>query len=236
MNFTMLAEKINFTRNKFLVVTAITLFLSFLSRYFLGSFLTICYLMGQLAFPMMCYLFVESLLTTKNTGRFFLLLTALCMVAEIPYDFITYHSLFSWESNNMLWGFLLAGGAIVINREINQYRKGKGTLISILAVTLIICTIGIALTLAYLLKPSFGMIGVLAPVLMALFRKWKNLSLVFPPLLFSAIGGMPALFSLFYFIPVKLYNEKTGNEKLAKALFFLYPVELCIILLTKIIM
>lgn len=235
MNFTVLAEKINFTRNKFLVVTAITLFLSFLSRYFFGTFLTICYLMGQLAFPMMCYLFVESLLTTKHTGRFFCLLAVLCVIAEIPYDFITYHS-FSLESNNMLWGFLLAGVAVLVNRELNRYRKGKGVAFSVLAVVLTLCTIGITFYLAYLLKPSFGVIGVLAPVFMALSRKWGNVSLVFPPLLFSIIGGMPALFSLFYFIPVKLYNKKRGSEKLAKGLFLLYPVELYIILLIKIIM
>lgn len=233
MNFTLLAEKINFTRNKFLMLAAITLLLSFFSRYFPYAFPAICYLLGQLAFPILCYLFVEALLTTNNCPSFFLTLTILCIASEIPYDLITFHAFLSFKGNNMLWGFLLAGIAIKMNQELNLYRKGKKVFHSVLSVLLIISTIGVTLYLTYWCRPSFGMIGVLAPILMALFRKWKNLSLIFPPLLFSAAGGTPALFSLFYLIPAKLYNQKKENKKWTKLLFSLYPIELLIILLVK---
>ena len=169
---------------------------------------------GRLAFPIFCFLIAEGFSHTRDQKKYGLRLLIFAFISEIPFNLM--HSGNILHSGNQNVYFTLFLGLMMIY----AYENIGKELWKYLAMT----AVG---TLATLLRPDYGLRGVILMfVIHLLQRKPAAQAVISYPLL----SGGPAAFAAF--VPINLYNGKRGfiQGPVLKFLFYIfYPLHILIL-------
>ena len=169
---------------------------------------------GRLAFPLYCFLLCEGIRHTRNLRRYLLRLTAVALLAEIPFDLLFYGRLTFAHQNVMLTLILGLLTVVSLDRADKPWLKAAFAVLGVLA--------------AELLGSDYGGIGVLLILLMALTQNLWLWALVMAGLFWTA--GNVQLFGVLALIPIGLYSGKrTGTCRWAMQWF--YPAHMAVLLL-----
>lgn len=187
-------------------------------------------IIGRLGFPIFIFLLVEGLSHTRNQWKYLLRMLVFAFVSEIPFDFafnLNKEEIFSghileFHYQNVFFT-LTIGLAVIIGIKAVQSIE----LEYVLKMLVIFGTAFVGMGLAFLLRTDYGAIGVLAIVIMYLFREWKLLAVAMSCviLMFSSFLEISAFLIL---LPIRAYNGERG-WKLKWIFYAFYPVHLLIL-------
>lgn len=190
---------------------------------------------GRMAFPIYCFLLVEGFLHTKNVGKYALRLGIFALISEVPFDLAFQKCLWDKDSNNvfftLLIGLLLIWGVSYIEKFYEFWREkkldafigglaaaGMGILITVPALFLaenILCT-------------DYGMGGVLAILVLYLFRRNLYIAYVLAIMVLYIFAGPSEILALLMLYPLSLYDGSRGRN--VKYVFYaFYPVHLLLL-------
>jgi len=173
---------------------------------------------GRIAFPIYCFLLVEGLVKTSNRTRYALRLGLFAILSEIPFDLAFNGQLLEFSYQNIFFTLLIGFLGMWVADEIEKV-KGFGiwSFLTGLLVT------AVAAGIAEVLATDYGAKGVLAIMLLYLFRwnKWEQ-----------TIAGCLAFLweptAPIAFLPIWFYNGKRGLN--VKYVFYLfYPLHLLVL-------
>lgn len=175
---------------------------------------------GRIAFPIFCFLLVQGFLHTHNLKKYLGRLFLFALISELPFDLAFSGKLFNWSHQNVFFTLffgILAIAGIRLAEQKKEWHIIWRVLFSMLVV-------GVCVVAVSLLKPDYDILGVLAIVIIYLFRRRKTL----------AVGiGCAVLMEIAVFIsliPIHLYNGERGRS--VKWLFYLfYPVHILVLYL-----
>lgn len=178
----------------------------------LGDKITLCYVMrkiGRLAFPIFCFLISEGLVHTRDRTRYLLRLLCFAAISELPFNILVSGNLFYAGKQNVFFTLLL--GALLICISERKQSEGENAVLMIFV-----------LFVSLLVKPDYGMSGVILILLIYCFRTRPALQAVTAYPLLS--GGLAAFAA---FIPINLYNHQRGFIKspaLKYSFYLFYPL------------
>lgn len=192
-------------------------------------------LIGRMAFPIYCFLLVEGFLHTRSVKKYALRLLGFAFLSEIPFDLALKGKIWDNSYSNVFFTLFLALSAIwgiSYIEKIHEFWKEKkwdaflGVLITVgLGSFLLAVCGGLA---EMVLNSDYGFAGVLAVVVMYLFRKTKESGFcagVFALSIFSSTTEITALCMLY---PLMKYDGSRGKS--IKYVFYaFYPVHLLIL-------
>ena len=187
----------------------------------------ICRSIGRLSFPIFCFLLVEGMRHTRNPGKYLLRLGCGILLAELPYDLLSYGEV-NWASQSVMVTLTLGAGMLLC---MQKTQKSWLKVILILPFAL----------LADLTKSNYGAGGIVTIAVFGLFDQpllqTVGLFLVNWQLLPSAaviVFGVVVIIQLLAtlaMIPIGLYSGKklTRNRVIQWGFYLFYPVHLLIL-------
>ncbi len=189
------------------------------------EFYNLCRNIGRFAFPVFCFLLVESFFYTKSRLKYLRNLVIFAVVSEIPYDILLF-SAPNFVSQNVF--FTLAIALIVIwcvhtLRERCEKHMFFSMLLQVVCVLL-------GCFLANVCATDYGYYGVILIAIFYYFRDNRVLACI--------IGYILFLFEpwcIFAFIAVLFYNGKRGVN-LKYFFYAFYPVHLLLLYGLKIVL
>ncbi|MGN1180329.1 MAG: TraX family protein [Suilimivivens sp.] len=173
---------------------------------------------GRLAFPIYCFLLVEGFQRTHDRKKYALRLFLFSLISEMPFDLAFYNTSFDVKHSNVLFTLLLSFLVMSLMEESKKHLKNLwltmgGWIVIVLA----------AAAVAELIQCDYGAKGIVAVVLLYLFRKNKTEQLLAGCVAFSwEIEALPA------FLPIAFYNGKRGI-KLKYVFYIFYPAHLLLL-------
>ncbi|MBQ3556810.1 MAG: TraX protein [Oscillospiraceae bacterium] len=187
----------------------------------LGDKITVYYIMrkiGRLAFPIFCFLISEGLVHTRDRSRYILRLFCFAVISELPFNILVSGNLFYAGKQNVFFTLLL--GSLLICISERERSEGENAIL-----------MAFILAVAVLIKPDYGLSGVILILLIYCFRTRPALQAVTAYPLLS--GGFAALAA---FIPINLYNHRRGFIKspaLKYAFYIFYPLHILLLAAVK---
>lgn len=192
-------------------------------------------LIGRMAFPIYCFLLVEGFLHTRSVKKYAIRLLGFAFLSEIPFDLSLSGTVWNSTYSNVFFTLflaLLSIWAISYIEKFYEFWKEKqwdmffGILIVGLMGVLVLAVFG---GLAeWVLYSDYGFAGVLAIVVMYVFRKTKEAGFgagVFALSVFSSTIEIAALCMLY---PLVRYDGTRGKN--IKYVFYaFYPVHLLLL-------
>lgn len=193
---------------------------------------------GDVAFPIFCFLITEGFIHTKSREKYMLRLGIFALISEIPFNYVHYEKIFNFDLQNVLFTLLIGvctlylidlitkhSDKIISTAKTNQRKKEQ-----ICKIILIVMTVIFGMIISLLLRSEYVFLGILAMVLMYLLRNHKILRAI--------IGVLPLIIAspyvLFAIIPMLLYNGTRGRK--VKYLFYIfYPAHLIILKIIAIV-
>lgn len=175
---------------------------------------------GRISFPIFCFLTVQGFLHTHNIKKYLLRMLLFAFISEIPFDIVFSNSLMNWEFQNIFFTLLLG---IITMRGI-QIAEQKENWNMIGRIVFGAFSIALGLIAAKYLKADYGIDGILAIIIMYVFRRWQTIS--------AGLGSIPLTMGriapVFSMIPIHLYNGKKGRD--IKWLFYwFYPAHILLL-------
>lgn len=189
-------------------------------------------LVGRMAFPIYCFLLVEGFLHTRNVGKYAFRLFVFALLSEIPFDFALEGTFWSPTYNNVFFTLLL--GLLCINcldwlERLFQKWKEKnwdifiGTCIKIFLFFVVICGIGIVAD--EILMTDYGMAGIVAIVLIWIFRNQKVFGFSSSILALGFLSSSTEYLAIAMLPFIMKYDGTRGKQ--TKYLYYaFYPVHL----------
>jgi len=175
---------------------------------------------GRLAFPIYCFLIVEGYFHTRDVRRYIGRLAVFAVISEIPFDLACTDRAVYMGHQNVYFTLALGLLCICVIDRIGRSLLTGGILLVI------------GLLTHYVIRPDYGVCGLLMIICFYLFRdqllnRWLFIGaincLCYGPIQWA---GTLAL------VPVQFYNGKKGPS--AKAFFYaFYPVHLLILYLIR---
>lgn len=223
--------------------------------------LLLCRMIGRLAFPLFAFELVECFHFTKNKKKHLLSLGLLAIISELPFD-ITFSTLSptnisadAFKVQNVCFTFFLGFLMLCITNVNwnNVFKKiGYKKLSNVLSKGVVLCTGGIFVLIATLLRTDYAWRGIALIFFFEFARKRKHIKFWQAFALAYFIGSMGNLFILylavpFVLIPIYLSESKkelTFGNNVKRVLtsspikFFgriFYPLHLLILALVKLI-
>ncbi|MBQ9765517.1 MAG: conjugal transfer protein TraX [Lachnospiraceae bacterium] len=177
---------------------------------------------GRIAFPIFCFLLVEGFVHTRSRKKYALRLLLFALVSEIPFDLANKAKLIEFSYQNVFFTLFIGLLAICVLEEVSlrfgetvDKRTLYGTNIAVTAA---------AMLAAYYLKTDYSLFGVLAIVIMYLFKEQKKKGMLYGCVVLI-IQSFLELFALVDIALVGMYNGKRGLK--FKYLFYIfYPAHL----------
>ena len=186
---------------------------------------------GRMAFPIYCFLLVEGFVYTRSRWKYAARLAVFALLSELPFDLALFGSWFDREHNNVFFTLLIGLLTLMAMEWAEEYfgQEKENRLLMVLA-QLAILTV-MCLTAEFLLCTDYGMIGVMAIVILYRWRGQKELAFALAVLLLG-VGSSPLEFwALLMLIPIHFYNGSRGRQ-LNKYLFYaFYPLHLTLLAL-----
>lgn len=187
---------------------------------------------GRMAFPIYCFLLVEGFLHTRNVAKYTGRLAVFALISEIPFDLAIAGQWWSLEYSNVF--FTLALGLITIWAvsyiekfyEFWQEKQWEPILGMILTGATGLVVVGLFGGLAEMvLHTDYGFGGIIAILILYLFRKQREMAFALSVLALSVISGSIEILALIMLYPLMRYNGARGKE--VKYVFYaFYPVHL----------
>lgn len=173
---------------------------------------------GRLAFPIYCFLLIEGFEKTGSKARYALRLMVFAFVSEIPFDLAFNNQILEFSYQNIFFTLLIGLlGMLVIDRVEKEKGFGIYSFLAGLFITVIAAGIG------EILGTDYGAKGVLAIMLMYLFRRNKWAQTLVGCLAFLWETTAPLAFLLLWF-----YNGRRGL-KLKYVFYIFYPLHLLVL-------
>lgn len=194
--------------------------------------------LGRLAFPIFCFGIVEGYLHTKDIKQYIKRLLILGLVSQIPYSLYLYVGNFS-KIDIIVVPFTLLLGLFAI-MTYDRQKNWKTKIIKIITIVAI----------AFLLKVDYSYYGIILILILYIFRDKKFLRncLSILLVLFKYLlvwnnyldhqmhGCMLLIGEISGVLLLNLYNgKKGGSPKYSKIFYFLYPIQLIVLVLIKLL-
>lgn len=167
---------------------------------------------GRLAFPIFAYVLVEGFCYTKDIYRYMLRLLIFALISEVPFDLATKGTVFSLESQNVMFTLLL--GILMLYFYLKTRSLfGKCVLLIIFLLIAEFCRVDYS---------SMGLAMIFIFYQLRDEKLQKTIGITIINLIL--MGGVQA-FGALAMVPISLHNRKQGIR--AKWLFgFFYPTHL----------
>ncbi len=196
--------------------------------YMLIPGLTILRIIGRLAFPIFAYMIAEGCTYTKNMKKYFGMTAAVALVCQLVY-FFAMGSLYMC----VMVTFTLSIGLIAIIKKVQEKRSVLwwSVFVAAFVVTFFLCNILPNLPTGTDYYVDYGMIGVMLPVMVYVYRG-KSMKLVVATLMLVLLGqylGGVQWYGLAAVPLLALYNGQRGKLKLKNLFYIYYPVHLALI-------
>ncbi len=183
---------------------------------------------GRISFPIFIFLLIEGFTHTKDTKKYAFRLFIFALISEIPFNLAIYDSYFYTKHQNIFFTLFLGVAALICFEKLNTEFKSKKFIKIILYIFISL----FFMVSAKILNTDYDAIGVLAIILMYLFRSNK-IKAAFASSLSLVLITASQFFSFISLIPIKLYNGKRGLN--IKYIFYIfYPLHLLIFYFIKI--
>ncbi len=192
-------------------------------------------LIGRMAFPIYCFLLVEGFLHTRSVKNYALRLLAFAFISEIPFDLALTGKWWSTSCSNVFFtlviGLLLIWLVSYIEKfyefwQEKQWDPFMGKLITILAGLVLVVVFGGFAEIV--LKTDYGFAGVLAILILYLFRQARELGFLLAVLSLTAFSSSTEILALLMLYPVMKYDGTRGKDM--KYIFYaFYPAHLLIL-------
>lgn len=189
-------------------------------------------LIGRMAFPIYCFLLVEGFLHTRNVNKYAFRLFLFSLLSEIPFDFALEGTFWYPMYNNVFFTLFL--GLLCINclnwiEMIFQRwkEKGKDTFIGICIEGFLFFVVisGMSIVAEEMLMTDYGMAGVIAIVLIWLFRKNKTLGFCSSIIALGFLSSSTEYLAIAMLPVIQKYDGTRGKQ--TKYLFYaFYPIHL----------
>lgn len=194
-------------------------------------------MIGRMAFPIYCFLLVEGFLHTHNVRKYALRLLLFAFISEIPFDLAIAHTWLSWDYSNVFFtlclGLVLIWGISYVEKFYEFWQEknwddsmGKAVVLGIGA----FMTIAVGAFGDMVLHMDYGMAGVLAILVIYLFRQSKEIGFAFSVFVLSVLSSSMEILALFMLYPIMKYDGTRGKN--IKYVFYaFYPVHLLLLAL-----
>lgn len=194
-------------------------------------------LIGRMAFPIYCFLLVEGFLHTRSVKKYAFRLLLFAFLSDIPFDLAIAGTWWSTDYSNVFFtlflGLCLIWAISYIEKFYEFWMEKQWE--SFLG-KLICFVLGAILAIAFgafgemVLKCDYGIAGVLAILVIYLFRKPKELGFAASILLLSALSSSTEIVAMLMLIPLMKYNGQRGRN-MRYVFYAFYPVHLLILAL-----
>lgn len=173
---------------------------------------------GRLAFPVYCFLLVVGFEKTGSKAKYALRLMVFAIVSEIPFDLAFKNQFLEFSYQNIFFTLLIGLLGMLVADQAERI-KGFG-MCSFLAGVSAACVCAV---IAELLKTDYGAKGVIAIMVLYLFRrnKWEQTIAGCVAFLWETTAPLA-------FFPIWFYNGKRGL-KLKYVFYIFYPLHLLIL-------
>lgn len=192
---------------------------------------------GRMAFPIYCFLLVEGFLHTKSVTKYAGRLALFALVSEIPFDLAIAGQWWSMEYSNVF--FTLVLGLVTIWAvsyiekfyEFWQEKQWEQILGWILTGGAGLVVVGLFGGFAEMvLHTDYGFGGVVAILILYLFRKQREIAFALSVLALSVITNSTEILALIMLYPVMKYDGTRGKNM--KYVFYaFYPAHLLVLAL-----
>ena len=190
---------------------------------------------GRMAFPIYIFLLIEGFKYTRNKLKYAARLLAFCFISEVPFDLAFNSSIFELGYQNvfftLLIGFVTICGMDAVWTKL--YKCQKECIIP--TVILDILIVGAGCALAFYLKTDYKFAGVLAIVVMYLFREIRVLQIMLGIVVLMCLSSLTEVFAMMIIPCVLAYNGERGVG-LKYFFYAFYPVHLAIIYVVAVLL
>lgn len=192
-------------------------------------------LIGRMAFPIYCFLLVEGFLYTRSVKKYAIRLLGFAFISEIPFDLAIRGTVWDSMYSNVFFTLFLALLAIWVISYIEKfYEFWKEKQWDIFFGSLMVGLMGIFVLAVFgglaewVLCSDYGFAGVLAIVVMYLFRKTKEAGFIAGVFALSVFSSTTEIAALCMLYPLVRYDGTRGKNM--KYVFYaFYPVHLLIL-------
>lgn len=197
--------------------------------------------MGRLAFPIFIFLLVQGFEHTRNKWKYLFRLVLFAGISEIPFDLgLGFHygmkladikkgQIINFDYQNVFFTLAVGLFTIILLDKIKKLNLPKGLiyLYGFLAAFL-------GMALAWFLKTDYGMVGVLAIIVMYLYKD-KGLNGIFLTCLALLLSSISEACAFLVVWPVSKYNGKRGLN-LKYVFYAFYPVHFLVLWLIALVL
>ena len=194
----------------------------------------LCDVIGRIAFPIFCALFIQGIMHTKNEMKHLITLGVFAVISEPCFDLAIYHKWVYVRHQNVMLSWLLSCITIVLLK--NLYAEYKTNKLDICAYVYIYLLIILLLSsLSFSLFIDYKMF--IVPITGIVFFVWKT----FPNLQFWVIGAIIAIAEAAFYktpgtllaIPFMMLYDSTkiqkNNNVQRYSFYAFYPLHLLIL-------
>lgn len=192
---------------------------------------------GRMAFPIYCFLLVEGFLHTRSVAKYAGRLAIFALISEIPFDLAIACEWWSMEYSNVFFTLLLGLLAVWAMSYIEKFyefwqEKQWESLLGFIftAGAGLIVVVGFGGFAEMVLHTDYGFAGVIAILIIYLFRKQKEVAFAFAVLALTIFGDSIEILALFMLFYLQRYDGTRGKN-IKYAFYIFYPAHLLILAL-----
>lgn len=190
---------------------------------------------GRMAFPIYCFLLVEGFLHTRSVAKYALRLFLFALISEIPFDLAIAGQWWTLEYSNVFFTLglgLLAVWAISYVEKFYEFWQEKqwesilGMILTGAAGLVVVAVFGGLAEM--LLHTDYGFGGIVAILVLYLFRRQKEMAFALAVLSLSVLCDDIEILALLMLYPLIKYDGTRGKNM--KYIFYaFYPAHLLIL-------
>lgn len=182
---------------------------------------------GRFAFPIYCFLLVEGFQKTHDVKKYLGRMFLFALISEVPFDLALSGKAWYIEYQNVFFTLFL--GLLVITglHLVEQRLAGTETWRKLVRVGLDAVIIVAGCALALILRTDYNFKGVMAIVVLYLFRNRKKAQVWAGVIVFLLMDGLEMIAAL-SFILIWFYNGTRGKQN-KYFFYFFYPIHLLLL-------
>ena len=184
-------------------------------------------IIGRFAFPIYCFLLVEGFQRTHDVKKYLGRMFLFALLSEVPFDLALSGKVWNAEYQNVFFTLFL--GLLVITglQFAEQHFSGTQIWKTLLRIGLDAVIILSGCALALFLKTDYSFKGILAIVVLYLFRNRKKSQIWAGVIIFLLMDGLEMIAAL-SFLLIRFYNGTRGKQN-KYFFYFFYPVHLLVL-------
>ena len=184
-------------------------------------------IIGRFAFPIYCFLLVEGFQKSHDVKKYLGRMFLFALISEVPFDLALSGRPWNMEYQNVFFTLLIGLLVIAGLRLVEQRFAGTDTGKKLLRVTLGTVIILVGCALALFLKTDYNFKGIMAILVLYLFRNRKKAQIWAGVIVFLLMDGLEMIAAL-SFILIWFYNGTRGKQN-KYFFYFFYPVHLLLL-------